>query len=201
MKLKSILDKPVVIIAIAFVLLIPFSAFAQEESLSEQSARLDTENLQKAKEAGSIVNPSGSNVQQQTQQMIDCPSGYIAKAISGGGIVCVNEVTGQRLDTDSTGFTNDQIIWGSVIISFIIIIYAVLKKKSSSSVLELLPRRGWTEIEKEQVRIRQDGKCAKCQRPPPRWEYHHKDSDRSNNSLDNCEGLCPNCHSVETHED
>jgi len=61
-------------------------------------------------------------------------------------------------------------------------------------------RKGWTVDEKEQVRIRQDGKCAHCNKPPPRWEYHHINGDRSNNSLDNCEGLCPNCHSVETHE-
>jgi len=48
---------------------------------------------------------------------------------------------------------------------------------------------------------RQDGKCAKCQKPPPaRWEYHHIDGDRNNISLENCEGLCPNCHSIETHE-
>ena len=61
-------------------------------------------------------------------------------------------------------------------------------------------RKGWTEIEKEQVRILQDGKCQKCGRPPPRWEYHHKDGNRSNDSISNCEGLCPNCHSVKTHD-
>jgi len=61
-------------------------------------------------------------------------------------------------------------------------------------------RRGWTVEEKEQVRIRQDGKCAHCGKPPPRWDYHHADGDRSNNQMDNCLGLCPNCHSVETHE-
>jgi 5-methylcytosine-specific restriction endonuclease McrA len=63
-----------------------------------------------------------------------------------------------------------------------------------------ITRKGWTVDEKEQVRIRQDGKCAHCNKPPPRWEYHHANGDRSNNSLENCEGLCPNCHSVETHE-
>ncbi len=61
-------------------------------------------------------------------------------------------------------------------------------------------RKGWTVEEKEQVRIRQDGKCAHCGKPPPRWEYHHANGDRGNNSLENCEGLCPNCHSVQTHE-
>jgi len=61
-------------------------------------------------------------------------------------------------------------------------------------------RRGWNEQEKEEVRIRQDGKCYKCGRPPPRWEYHHSDGNHNNNSLINCEGLCPNCHSVKTHD-
>jgi hypothetical protein len=61
-------------------------------------------------------------------------------------------------------------------------------------------RRGWTPDEKEQVRIRQDGKCANCGKPPPRWEYHHVNGDRSDNSMSNCEGLCPNCHSIETNE-
>ena len=60
-------------------------------------------------------------------------------------------------------------------------------------------RRGWTEDEKESVRNRQGGVCNKCGRHPPRWEYHHRDGNRSNNNLSNCEGLCPNCHSVKTH--
>ena len=63
------------------------------------------------------------------------------------------------------------------------------------------PRRGWTEQEKEQVRNRQHGKCNKCRRIPPRWHYDHKDGDRSNNSMSNCQGLCPNCHDVKTHEE
>jgi hypothetical protein len=62
------------------------------------------------------------------------------------------------------------------------------------------PRYGWTPQQKEEVRERQYGKCAHCGRPPPRWEYHHVNGDRSDNSMSNCEGLCPNCHSVETHE-
>lgn len=62
-------------------------------------------------------------------------------------------------------------------------------------------RRGWDEDEKRQVRRRQDGRCNKCGDSPPRWEYHHRDGNRSNNSLSNCEGLCPNCHSVKTHDD
>ena len=64
-----------------------------------------------------------------------------------------------------------------------------------------IERKGWTESEKEQVRINQDGKCAICQKPPPRWEYDHIDGNRSNDSVSNCQGLCPNCHSVKTNEE
>lgn len=81
-----------------------------------------------------------------------------------------------------------------------VIIFKTTKFKSKYVRHNDAPRRGWTEIEKEQVRIRQNGKCNKCGKPPPRWEYHHRDGNRSNDSLSNCEGLCPNCHSFETHE-
>jgi len=84
---------------------------------------------------------------------------------------------------------------------FVIILAIIAGRYRKKFLAESLPRKGWTEVEKEQVRIRQDGKCAKCQKPPPaRWEYHHVDGDTSNNSLENCEGLCPNCHSVKTHD-
>jgi len=94
------------------------------------------------------------------------------------------------------------------LILFAVIGTAVLKRGSkpittpydTSYTYTPIVRKGWTVDEKEHVRIRQDGKCAHCNKPPPRWEYHHVNGDRSDNSLDNCEGLCPNCHSVETHE-
>ena len=100
------------------------------------------------------------------------------------------------------------ILWGA---SFCILIFGWktflgLNKKNYSSASESIQhnskvsRRGWTEIEKRTVRESQDGRCKKCKEVPPRWEYHHKDGDRSNNSLSNCEGLCPNCHSIKTHE-
>ncbi len=80
----------------------------------------------------------------------------------------------------------------------IIVYYKYFKKKRGS---KGVVRRGWNEQQKSQVRNRQNGKCAKCGDSPPRWEYHHKDGDRSNNAIWNCQGLCPNCHSVKTHEE
>ena len=47
----------------------------------------------------------------------------------------------------------------------------------------------------------QDHKCAKCgidewQGSPISLELEHKDGNHCNNSRDNLEGLCPNCHSI-----
>jgi len=187
--------KPVIIIAIAFVMLIPFSVFAQEESLSELTARLDAENLQRAQEAGSIVNPSGSIVQQQTQQMINCPSGYIAKAISGGGIICVNEVTGQQLDNSTTinlDETGIYIVIGVIIL--IIIIAGIAKASSKESEPDSLPRRGWTDSQHKQVLEKQNGRCANCSEVSGSFQFDHKDDNHNNNDIDNCQALCPNCH-------
>ncbi len=187
--------KPVIIIAIAVVLLIPLSVFAQEESLSELNARLDAENLQKAQESGSIVEPSPNVPQQESFKKIDCPSGYIEKAVSGGGIICVNEATGEELgdsgmiDLDNTvGY----IIIGVIIV--IIIIVGIAKASSKESKLDVLPRRGWTDSQHKQVLDRQDGVCAKCGEHSSTFQFDHKDDNHNNNDLDNCQALCPNCH-------
>lgn len=47
----------------------------------------------------------------------------------------------------------------------------------------------------------QDHKCARCgidawQGLPINLELEHKDGNHCNNSRDNLEGLCPNCHSI-----
>jgi len=187
--------KPVIIIAIAFVLLIPLSVFAQEESLSEMKARLDAENLQKALESGSIVNPLSPDVQQQPQQMINCPSGYIERAVSGGGIICVDEVTGQELD-DSVMIDLDNTI-GYIIIGVIIVVIIIIgiaKASSKESKPEKLGRQGWTDSQHKQVLDRQDGKCAECGEYSGTFQFDHKDGNNNNNDLDNCQALCPNCH-------
>jgi len=128
--------KPVIIIVIAFVLLIPVSIFAQE----------------------------------QTDEAIEKVSPI--KYVLGIGLI-------------------------------VVIILAIIAGRYRKKFLaESLQSEGWSEAQKEQVRIRQDGLCAMCQKlPPARWEYHHIDGDSSNNSLENCEGLCPNCYSVKTDEE
>jgi hypothetical protein len=62
-------------------------------------------------------------------------------------------------------------------------------------------RQNFTEQQKTNCREKQEGKCNKCGKHPPRWEYNHKDGDRTNNTDSNIEALCPNCHSVVTYDE
>lgn len=58
-------------------------------------------------------------------------------------------------------------------------------------------RRAFSSTVKRQVLHDQKGKCANCKHHVSKEtiEYHHKNNDRSNNKLSNCEMLCPTCHS------
>lgn len=160
---------------------------------------------------------------QQMSQNPDlkCPSGTYYGLDNQGNPACrdtqtnqiVDPNTGIRFDsqTGNVALPDEQISGIVIGVIILIIIIAIIAKIASSKsesdrYVEYeksspLPRRGWDELEKEEVRIRQRGLCNKCGRPPPRWEYHHIDGNRSNNSIRNCEGLCPNCHSVKTHDE
>ena len=104
--------KSMIIILLAVVLIVPFTAFAQEESLSELDTRLDEENLQKAEDAGSIVDPYASNITQET----------------------IDEAIGEPDDTDSK---NNQIILVFLIIGLIISGFIILKKRRSSQKVDI----------------------------------------------------------------
>jgi len=176
-----------IIILITISVSLSFPAFAQEESLSEMDARLDAENLQRSQEL---------EQKQETLEKFDCPSGYFARALSGGQIVCVNEATGQQLDDSTTGASLDVqtiFIIASVIIVIVIIagVAAASSKKSESMPL---PRRGWTGTQQKQVLEKQDGRCGECGEVSGTFHFHHRDNNRNNNDLDNCQALCPNCH-------
>ena len=146
-----------------------------------------------------------SNLAKESQRT--CPLGSHLGVDNFGNQVCLDSKTNQVVSnpqTSSPTFDNNTLI-GIVVIVIIVIIGGIAvanrrKSEPESYDAQSIPRHGWAEIEKEQVRERQNGRCNKCGRPTPRWEYHHRDGNRSNDSLSNCEGLCPNCHSLETHE-
>ncbi|TSA17957.1 MAG: HNH endonuclease, partial [Nitrosopumilales archaeon] len=136
-----------------------------------------------------------------------CPFGSYLGKDTFGNQVCLDSKTNQVVSNPQTSspIFNGNTLTGIVVFFIIIIVIGGIikgarKPKQETYYSPDLQRHGWTEIEKEKVRERQNGRCRKCERPPPRWEYHHRDGNRSNNNLSNCEGLCPNCHSLETHE-
>ena len=67
--------------------------------------------------------------------------------------------------------------------------------------LQIFQRQGWNSIQKEQVRSRQYDKCNMCFTPPTKWKYDYIDGDKSNNDLNNCQGLCSDCISIKTERD
>ena len=201
--------KPVIIIALAFVLLIPIMVFAQEESLAEIAKRLDAENLEKAKQTGSIMQPTNPNTQQQSLPKIDCPKGTYQGLDNQKNPACRDVNTNQIVDPNTglmydsqTGdliLDNDQTMYVGIGIFVLIIIIAVIakasqSKSSSNSETKPLTRRGWTDSQHKQVLNRQDGKCAICGEHSGTFQFDHKDDNHNNNDLDNCQALCPNCH-------
>jgi len=40
----------------------------------------------------------------------------------------------------------------------------------------------------------QKNKCKKCKNKLKECDFDHMDGDSTNNSLSNCQALCPNCH-------
>jgi len=79
--------------------------------------------------------------------------------------------------------------WSSII--------GVIAKKRK---LEIFQRRGWSSIQKGQVRNRQYDKCNMCFTQPSQWKYDYIDGNKSNNDLNNCQGLCPHCYSIKTEK-
>jgi general stress protein CsbA len=80
------------------------------------------------------------------------------------------------------------------IIAVLLWIIAVIILVSRSTKKE--KRRHFTQAVKKHVIRKQKGKCVICKRKLEAYgsDLHHKNGDRSNNKLSNCEVLCTPCH-------
>jgi len=166
--------KPVIIIAIAFVLLVPLSVFPQES--------------------------------------LDCPKGTYHGLDNAGNEACRDIDTNQIVDPNTGIMTDSQtgeIIlgegqMGGIVLGviFLIIIIAIAAKvaSSKSDSYKDVERMHFTPNTKERVKELQHGRCAKCGKYPTHWEFDHIDT-RGDNSIENCQGLCLDCHQSKTRED
>jgi len=64
-----------------------------------------------------------------------------------------------------------------------------------------IPRRNFSKLDQEITLVAQNFRCKRCGRlflDEHEYHFHHKDGNRSNNNISNCEILCLDCHEKET---
>jgi len=61
-------------------------------------------------------------------------------------------------------------------------------------------RKSFAKSIKNQVLRSQDKKCKDCGNKSDVFDYDHIDDNSSNNSLENCQALCPNCHAKKSRK-
>lgn len=182
----------------AVFLLIPITVFAQSSS-QDDNCPIGTKPVIK----GITIECVKISTVQKT-----CPDGTYQGKDNQGNFACRDIKTNQIVDP-STGLmydsqTGEIILNGDqstyavigIAIVFIIVvgIIAVSRKKSEPQIPSSLSRRGWTDSQHKQVLEKQNGRCAICRETSGTFQFDHKDDNRNNNDLDNCQALCPNCH-------
>jgi len=179
--------------------LIPTAVFAQTSSQSDicpQGTKAEVRGEE-------IVCVSISNVERT------CPVGTYQGLDNQGNFACRDIDTNQIVDpntgimTDSqTGeiiLGDNQLLYIGIGFVVLIIILGVAKSKSKSAYKDV-ERKDFTPNTKERVKELQHGRCAECGKIPTNWEFDHIDT-RGDNSIENCQGLCLDCHRTKTRED
>jgi len=59
-------------------------------------------------------------------------------------------------------------------------------------------RKVFSILTKQKILIRQNFCCNECGKYSELLQFHHKNGNRADNRLENCEALCPNCHAKKT---
>ena len=159
----------------------------------------------------------------QQYLQLDCPKNAYHGLDRQGNEACRDIVTNEILepqsmivvDSDLEKITSDSWINDSkigeailnddqtLIIEIIILvgIVGIIGVGAKKRKLEIFQRQGLSGIQKEQVRDRQYGKCNMCFTPPTKWKYDFIDGNKSNNDINNSQGLCSDCYLIKTQRD
>jgi len=144
-----------------------------------------------------------------TNEILEPESVIVSDSDSGKTIELDSEKTIESVPRITTNLETGKIILNDdqtpiaeiIILALIGIVGGIVGVSVKKGKFEIFQRRGWSSIQKEQVRSRQYDKCNMCFTPSSHWKYDHIDGNKSNNDLDNCQGLCPDCYSVKTERD
>ncbi|MGQ0376045.1 MAG: HNH endonuclease [Nitrososphaerota archaeon] len=71
------------------------------------------------------------------------------------------------------------------------------KKENEKDII----RKGFPEQVKEQILKKQNLRCNNCRKLLTIMEFDHIDGNRGNNSPENCQALCPNCHAQKSRSE
>ncbi len=61
-------------------------------------------------------------------------------------------------------------------------------------------RHSFSKSTKDKVLEMQNNRCKACGKKLDVRDFDHVDRNSSNNSLENCQALCPNCHAKKTRK-
>jgi hypothetical protein len=102
---------------------------------------------------------------------------------------------GQTVEATDTNYSSATGFGFLIMIIVFILIVGILVRIRKGKCRE---RRGFSAETRKEVRKRQGYKCAICNWNPGVIQYDHKDGNRHNNNISNCQALCPNCHAKKT---
>ena len=195
-KSQSRMNRVMIILGLALLVASCFSYFVID-AFGQQELQLDC-----PKNAYHGIDNQGNEACRDilTNQILEPESVIIidsnSEKIKSDSWIINNPETAEVILNDDQTTTVEIIIL--VLIGIVGSIIAINVKKRK---LQIFQRRGWSSIQKEQVRSRQYGKCNMCFTSPSQWKYDYFDGNKSNNDLNNCQGLCSDCHSVKTKRD
>lgn len=141
-----------------------------------------------------------------------CPYGSYLGKDAFGNQACLDSKTNQVVSSPNiarstsgsqpTSGDNGFVIGIVIFIIIIVIIAGIVKgsRKPSSESYKDVERKRFSFATTERVKELQKGKCAECERYPTHWEFDHIDT-RGDNSIENCQGLCRDCHQKKTLDD
>ena len=81
-----------------------------------------------------------------------------------------------------------------------ILVAGKLEQASKYSYKGKLKRKGFSQTTQEITLIKQAYRCNICKEGLVVTNFDHIDGNRSNNSITNCQALCPNCHAKKTRK-